>query len=185
MATREVIDSFEFESRDEFDRATKEMEIIKALRERADFSDPKVLLKIYNKSVADKLFGTAVGYCFLFEIRNRIVESGIVSATALQDIPIKEQKSRPLDTIPTRLEGERKFQRLYEGQKLLNKKFKIAIIAMIIILAGFVFINLRFEYSIFTYFSDYKTNMEEELIDKYENWQQDLENREARLKNNQ
>lgn len=34
---------------------------------------------------------------------------------------------------------------------------------------GFVVINFRFEYSIFTYFTNYKANMEEELIDKYEN----------------
>ena len=49
------------------------------------------------------------------------------------------------------------------------------------LLAGFVIINFRFQYSIFTYFTNYKANMEEELIDKYENWQADLEQREQAL----
>lgn len=49
------------------------------------------------------------------------------------------------------------------------------------LLAGFVIINFRFQYSIFTYFTNYKANMEEELIDKYENWQANLEQREQAL----
>ena len=46
---------------------------------------------------------------------------------------------------------------------------------------GFVFINFKFEYSIFTYFTNYKANMEEELIDKYEAWEEKLEEREKQL----
>ena len=67
------------------------------------------------------------------------------------------------------------YKRLYENEKLKNKKLKIASVVALVLLAGFVIINFRFEYSIFTYFTNYKSNMEEELIDKYENWQADLE----------
>lgn len=70
---------------------------------------------------------------------------------------------------------------MYEGQQLLNKKLKIALFAAVVLLIGFVVINFRFEYSIFTYFTNYKANMEEELIDKYENWQANLEQREQAL----
>ena len=70
---------------------------------------------------------------------------------------------------------------MYEGQQLLNKKLKIALFAAVVLLVGFVVINFRFEYSIFTYFTNYKANMEEELIDKYENWQANLEQREQAL----
>ena len=52
---------------------------------------------------------------------------------------------------------------MYEGQQLLNKKLKIALFAAVVLLIGFVVINFRFEYSIFTYFTNYKANMEEEL----------------------
>ena len=65
--------------------------------------------------------------------------------------------------------------------KLKNKKLKIALVAALVLLAGFVIINFRFQYSIFTYFTNYKANMEEELIDKYENWQANLEQREQAL----
>ena len=39
----------------------------------------------------------------------------------------------------------------------------------------------RFEYSIFTYFTNYKANMEEELIDKYEKWEERLQQKEDSL----
>ena len=70
---------------------------------------------------------------------------------------------------------------LYEGQQLLNKKLKIALFAAVVLLIGFVVINFRFEYSIFTYFTNYKANMEEELIDKYEKWEERLQQKEDSL----
>lgn len=72
-------------------------------------------------------------------------------------------------------------KRLYEGQQLLNKKLKIALFAAVVLLIGFVVINFRFEYSIFTYFTNYKANMEEELIDKYEKWEERLQQKEDSL----
>jgi hypothetical protein len=48
-------------------------------------------------------------------------------------------------------------------------------------LIGFVVINFRFEYSIFTYFTNYKANMEEDLIDKYEKWEERLQQKEDSL----
>ena len=64
---------------------------------------------------------------------------------------------------------------------MLNKKLKIVLVAAILMLIGFVVINLRFEYTIFTYFTNYKANMEEELIDKYEAWEEKLEEKEKQL----
>lgn len=74
-----------------------------------------------------------------------------------------------------------KYKKLYENEKLKNKKLKIALVAALVLLAGFVIINFRFQYSIFTYFTNYKANMEEELIDKYERWEERLQQKEDSL----
>lgn len=74
---------------------------------------------------------------------------------------------------------------MYEGQKLLNKKFKIALVSLVIILIGFIVINFKFEYSIFTYFTNYKANMEEELIDKYRSWEEELQQKQQQLQQSQ
>ncbi len=181
MSEKYSINNFTFESREVYDRAKQEMEVIQKMQERADFRDARNALRIYNKAVAEKSFSTIVGYCFLQELREIIVEAGIAEEDMLADIPVKEFVKYEVDTIVPRGTQEGRYRRLYEGQKLLNRKFKVALAALVILLAGFVAINFRFEYSIFTYFTNYKANMEEELINKYEKWQNELESRENAL----
>jgi len=104
-----------------------------------------------------------------------------VSEQSLAPIPIKEENEKKPDVIAQTSRKEAKWKRLYEGQQLLNKKLKIALFAAVVLLIGFVVINFRFEYSIFTYFTNYKANMEEELIDKYEKWEERLQQKEDSL----
>ena len=181
MDKKVSIEHFSFESREVYDKAEKEYAFILQIQNNVDLTVGKNALKVYNKAVSDKMFETAVGYCFLNELRKIIVETGAVPEEALEDIPVKEPAHKPQDVISERSMGENRFRRMYEGQKLLNKKLKIGLITLLVLLAGFVAINFKFEYSIFTYFTNYKANMEEELIDKYEYWQTDLEEREQKL----
>lgn len=88
------------------------------------------------------------------------------------------QESRPPGGMPS--DGNR-FKRMYEGQRLINKKLKVIVFALIVIVAAIVVIDVKSEYSIFTYFTDYQAKMEEELINKYENWETELKEREAAL----
>ena len=74
MSTQETLSNFTFESREEYDRAKKEADVIAQIQEKTDLSDAKTALKIYNKAVADKLFETPVGYCFLFALRQYIID---------------------------------------------------------------------------------------------------------------
>lgn len=181
MAQNEGIQNFQFESRQEYDQAKREAELIAKLRQEMDVSEPHNALKLYNRAVSEKRFSTVVGYQFLMELRETIIASELAAASALNDIPVRAGQRKRTDVMPERPGNDGKFQKLYEQQKRTGKKLKITVAALVILLAGFVFINFRFEYSIFTYFTNYKANMEEELIDKYEHWQSELEEREKQL----
>lgn len=181
MAENYVTNQYSFESRESYEQTKKEAEQIKKLIHSADLKNPKIALKIYNKCVADKLFHTMAGYTFLMELRHFIGKSGLVNEQSLAPIPIKEENEKKPDFIAQASRKEAKWKRLYEGQQLLNKKLKIALFAAVVLLVGFVVINFRFEYSIFTYFTNYKANMEEELIDKYERWEERLQQKEDSL----
>ena len=154
MAENYVTNQYSFESRESYEQTKKEAEQIKKLIHSADLKNPKIALKIYNKCVSDK---------------------------SLAPIPIKEENEKKPDVIAQTSRKEAKWKRLYEGQQLLNKKLKIALFAAVVLLIGFVVINFRFEYSIFTYFTNYKANMEEDLIDKYEKWEERLQQKEDSL----
>lgn len=175
---------FHFESRESFEQAKKETEIIQKIMESTDISNPKTALKVYNKAVSEKIFSTISGYFFLMELRQGILDSGLVTERALAPIPIKEPKGKKNDVLSGTSTQERRFRKLYEGQKLLNKKLKIVVAALAVLIVGFVIVNFKFEYTIFTYFTNYKANMEEELVDKYEKWETDLKTREEKLKRN-
>lgn len=162
-------------------RARKESDMIRQIRKKMDLSDAKAVLKMYNKLIEDKIFETLVGYTFLEELREVVSKSGLVSEEELAAVPFEEETDEEPDLQRRLLFQKNKYQKMYEGQKLLNKKYKIALVALIVMLIGFIFINFKFEYSIFTYFTDYKADMEEELIDKYRSWEEDLEAREQKL----
>ena len=146
-----------------------------------DLTDAKTALKLYNKIVAEKSFSTIVGYEFLLELRGIIIGSGLVGESGLSQIPVREIVKIDSDTLQENSFEVEKFKHLYEGQKLINKKFKISLVICVLVLVAFVIINFRMEYSIFTYFTNYKANMEEEIINKYEDWEEDLERREEEL----
>lgn len=181
MAENYATNQYSFESRESYEQTKKEAEQIKKLIHSVDLKNPKIALKIYNKCVSDKMFHTMAGYNFLMELRHFIGKSGLVSEQSLAPIPIKEENEKKPDVIAQTSRKEAKWKRLYEGQQLLNKKLKIALFAAVVLLIGFVVINFRFEYSIFTYFTNYKANMEEELIDKYEKWEERLQQKEDSL----
>lgn len=90
---------FDFESREGFEQAEKEADIISKLVEKTDFSNPRITLKVYNKLVAEKRFSTVTGYFFLLELRKKILESKLVPEEELIPIPIKEPQEKN-DVIP-------------------------------------------------------------------------------------
>ena len=170
-----------FESREAYDRAKKEAEFIRKAEETMDLTDGKTALKLYNKIVKEKIFSSVLGYEFLFELRDVIIEAGVAKAENLAAVPVREIIKVENDTLEDRsLEVER-FRRLYEGQKIINTKYKIGIIACVVILIGFFLVNLKLEYSVFTYFTNYKATMEEDLVNKYEKWSEELQKREDAL----
>ncbi len=180
-----LLDSLEYESREAYDRAKKEADFIVKVSESVDILEPKTALKLYNKIVSEKSLSSVVGYEFLTYLREIISEGGLGNVDTLAHIPVREIIKTEKDTLTqTDFETE-KYRKLYEGQKLINKKIKIALFACLLVLAGFVIVNFRLEYSIFTYFTNYKANMEEELIDKYENWAKELEEKENSLNSDQ
>ena len=133
------------------------------------------------------------------QIVKRVVQSGMMSYSDLQSMEYKSYK-RLKEHRVKKEEGEKessssqirihknaqerknsKWKLLYEGQKRINKHLKIAIAMLVILILSLFVIEYKSQYSIFTYFTDYKSKMEQELIDQYENWEEQLQQREDAL----
>lgn len=169
-----------------YERAQKEAAVIQSMRERYDLADGKNAWKIYQKAAKDRVFSTVVGYGFMEELRETIQRSGVAHGKRMEDIYVHETANGKVQADKTAekkmAKSEERYKKLYEAQCILNKRMKMVVAAAIIVLVSFVIIDLRTEYSIFTYFTNYKAKMEEDLVNKYEAWESELTAREQALK---
>lgn len=181
-----ILDGFKFSTKKDYERACKEKETIEYLVANTNMSDMKAVLKIYNKAVEKKSFQTVIGLEFIENMRKKLISSGIVGENQLAYIPVipkvveKPVKNRysDKDTLEKNVE---KYKNAYESEKAGNKIRNMTIAFLIILLIAFIAITMKSKYSVFTYFTDYKSKMENELIDKYEKWEQTLSDKEKKL----
>lgn len=180
-----ILDGFKFSSRKEFERALKEKETIEYIVANTNMSDAKAILKVYNKAVDKKSFQTVIGLEFVNNMRKKIISSGVVQEKNLAYVPIVQkyvavEKKPALNRDEVQREAE-KYKKAYEDEAAGRKIRNMAIAFLTLLLAALVIITIRSKYSVFTYFTDYKSNMENELIDKYEKWEQTLEDRQKAI----
>ena len=73
-----VVNGFSFESEKEAERAKKEVESIRIIREQTKLDNPEIILKLYNTLLKKRYFKTQIGISFLVELREYLCTSSIV-----------------------------------------------------------------------------------------------------------
>ena len=180
MSESKQIDCFIFQKEETYEAAKKEKMVIDAIRQKYDVKNKRVALKIYQKAVKDNSFSTVIGYSFLEELYHNMEQAKV----PVNDLPSlemtakteKAEKKNGYLPAATRAKEE-KWKILYETQKTLNKKCKIVIAMLVILIVALFVIEYKSQDSIFTY----KQKTEQELIDKYETWEEELQERENAL----
>lgn len=192
MSEKYMVDGFCFQNKSVYDRAVKEHTVITSMRKKYKLSEGKTAWMVYQKAVKEEVFTTVVGYSFLKELQETIGASGTMKGKSLAEIPVKLEApasgTEGAGAAEVKVSGSAgwkenpgRYKMLYEGQCLLNRRLKFIVFALIVLVAALVIIDAKSEYSVFTYFTDYKTQMEEELINKYEKWESELKAREDAL----
>lgn len=147
-------------------------------------ADMKALYKLYKMSVEKKSFQTIFGLQYLEEIRKRLIGSGVVEKDLLEPIPVQtvmEKKAKEPGYLNNADQTE-KYKKAYENAKAGNKIRTFFIIILFVVIAVMVGITYKSQYSVFTYFTNYKENMKNEILNEYENWESDLNKREKKVK---
>ena len=174
MSESKQIDCFIFQKEETYEAAKKEKMVIDSIRKKYDVKNKRVALNIYQKAVKDNSFSTVIGYSFLEELYYNM-EQAKVPVNDLPRLPLKET----VEEHPGKgyLPAEEKWKILYQTQKTFNKKCKIVIAMLVILIVALFVIEYKSQDSIFTY----KEKTEQELIDKYETWEEELQERENAL----
>lgn len=184
------VDGYAFVSRTEYERALKEKETVSYLLASTDVTDTKALLKLYNRSIGKESFRTVVGLAYMGELRRNIVESGVVSEESLAPIPVKtvsrtgqhpagvDKETLSVENLKAQVERYKEACETAKAGRLIKN---LTIFILTVVIVAILFITYKSQYSVFTYFTNYKETMRNEVIDEYEEWQNTLEEKEQEL----
>lgn len=182
---KDVIDGFIFEHEAEAAQAAKEADGIRYVKEKTDMNDPKMVLQIYNKMIRQNLFETAVGFAYLKELQEYLEVSPYilkdeilpisVSHKALEEsirkklkIPEKPQKETEEAEKKAREKQEQGYQKKYRITLFFTIILAVSIAGMFLITANSNNLNIL--------------NYENEIINRYAQWEQELIEREEAVK---
>ncbi len=160
-----------FEDEKQLLLAKKEAEAIEYLRAKTDFNNGEMLIRLYHRIIDNKMMETEIGVDFLVEIRKRIIEMGIMKEEQLKEIPeLKKRKAK-------KKAAEKKSRELLLIEKVKRQNAVLVVVCLFLsaLVIGMFVILLTGKRS------PLAIRYEEELVNKYASWAQDLTQRENEL----
>lgn len=173
-----VVGGYTYETEESARQAKEEMEAVRYLSSKADYSDIGQVYRLYNSILDKQLFKTQVGMDYLKKLQQHLYKNKAVPNEKIRPIPINVDLQQALDDRREALQQKGLVSRLkkqlseYKGylvkSVIVNIVLIIVVIAMIIITA--------------TSKNPTVLNYETKLQDKYSSWEEDLKSREAVIK---
>ncbi|MCM1257545.1 MAG: hypothetical protein NC307_06790 [Roseburia sp.] len=180
---------FSFPNGEMRDKAQREMEGIRYVKEHTRMDDPETVLKVYCQLINQKLFETPVGYHFLSTMQEYLMSVPYFMTENIPPIPVAAPKGSQRSTVVS--SGEQKgagrenvktVKKVVTEKKVKNINFKmrfrasfaINVILLLIVIGMFAVTATSGNINI--------VNYENELIEKYETWELKLEEKEEKLK---
>ncbi|MCR5824048.1 MAG: hypothetical protein K6G60_06410 [Lachnospiraceae bacterium] len=156
---------YTFYSEEEYNEARKENETIEYIKSKADLGRTDAVIALYNKLIDRNVISTVVGLDFLKRLRGIALNDQMVDASKLRELPVIEVSRRKKEKEKIRLTKEQIMKRRILGLEILTAGLVIIIIGMfVIVLTGKS--------------SPLKSVYEQDVLDRYSSWQQDLDEKQ-------
>lgn len=159
-----------FTSIGEMKQAQEEYKNIVNIRSKVDLTNETVVNKLYTNLINKQYFTTVIGYHFLLELQDILVDDFQENREELLPIPIMRRESSEL----FQFRRSHKTLEEYEQIEKKNKRLTFVVLVLAILISGMVYITL-------TNKNVGYVNVEQKVIDKYSSWEEDLKEREERL----
>lgn len=175
-----IIDSFQFETKEEYEQALQEKKGISYLNAQLDVNNIEKVYQLYTELVDKKIFITVIGIEYLKKLRGILLRNSRFSADNLRPIRIttvnKQVKNRVEKYISSKYETEvRQHKKEKEGiRNKLNTSIIINVVLVLMLIAMFFISKSSSNPTIIDY--------ERKLQDKYASWESDLREKEQELK---
>ncbi|MDC7301380.1 hypothetical protein [Agathobacter ruminis] len=166
-----------FETEEEAAQARSEADAVRYIRERTKMDDPDMVLKLYNNLLKKQLFKTEVGLKFLFELQEFLVTIPYIKSEDIKPIPARNNaKAQMEDLRKKQLE-----KKIRAKDKRRTRSFRIPFFITLftsIVLAASV---IGMYVIMITTGADEVIDYENELVDRYSVWEQELNEKESQL----
>lgn len=187
------LDGFLFSDPAEIAQAKKELEGVRYLRERLDRDNPEQVLKVYNQAVDKQLFTTPIGYYFLKELQEYLITVPFVKDEDIHRITVSERMTEEFRKSKEKTVKEEKKAavRRYQDEKKQREKAGAArntdyrsrfVLTLFFCLTLAACLIAMFAIQLFSKDNVTILNYEDQIIDRYEAWEEELNEREMALK---
>ncbi|MCF0131455.1 MAG: hypothetical protein HUJ71_06980 [Pseudobutyrivibrio sp.] len=167
-------------------KAANELKAINYLMPQLKNAKDSDILKAYNQLVQRKMFSTVVGLSFLQQLQNNLISSStinnkdILPLYSVGDIkPADNKDNEPVKKVPNR--GAVTTSKTKSDLAKENKRLKAFNTFLVVICLTLLTAVIGMFYVSSTINSPTILNYEEELINKYVDWEQELEEKEMEL----
>lgn len=162
------VNGFLFRDEAMAEQARREVEGIRYIRERNNLDNPQMVLKVYKKMIEQQIFETPVGIVYLKELQTYL--------KGRPDIPKEEILPVLIEEKERKEDGEEAPKSGTEKEK--TGRLSISLVANIILALAVIAMFA------ITLTSKHPTilNYEEQLLNKYSGWEQELKERERQIK---
>lgn len=173
--TEYQVAGYSFTDAQAYKDAKREAETVDYIRANTDLSDLNKAVKLYQKLTERKTLKTVVGYGFLKELQERILKEGILSPENIPGIPV-ERDEKLIKVYKNQLdqENEKRHQEIIDDYRIKLKNSRIISLFLALIIIGMLVIAFLNDNVIVN-------NKENEIINKYSEWKEELEAREKAL----
>ena len=202
------IGGYIFNEEESAKKAAKELKTVEYILGQLKDSDEKAVLQIYNKLLKQRLFSTEIGLGFLSQLRQNLIASGVFAEDEVAEVysidsPVTQEKKEPeikeevstekseqIKNKPKKEEiSEPKAEKRAKKSKAempadsqLVKRLKIINSILIVISITLLLCVIGMFYITSTINSPTILNYEEAITNEYSTWKQELEAKEAELR---
>ncbi len=173
-----TVAGYTFTTKEAAEDARNEMNAIRYVSSKTDRKDPKQIYILYNTMLDKELFKTPVGLDYLKDLQQYLYNNKDIPNDKIRPIPINSE-------IQSMLTDKREMTKTRSRLVGLTKerdKYKDRFIRMVIINIALVIVVIAMAVIMATSQTPTIINYENKIQDKYAGWEEELQSREAQVK---
>jgi hypothetical protein len=187
------IGGYIFEDENKAKLAAKELRAVEYILGQLKNADERGVLTVYKKLLNQRQFSTEIGMSFLTQLRDNLLQTGAFTEDEIP--PVYSIAQEPIQTIEEeKIEEEPKKAKPKKASastkvikpqvsdsseikrlKLINRVLIVLCITLLLCVIGMFYVNSTIN-------SPTILNYEQEILNKYASWEQELTEREAAVK---